>query len=63
VEAHGELRGEKQFGLNHLWTCPQSRGHIKLIEKGHIMKRSQCSLDINWEAPYLLGDWSPPMIT
>jgi hypothetical protein len=52
VEARGELRGEKKFGLNHLWMCPQSLGHMKLIAQGHIVKWSQCSLDRNREAPF-----------
>jgi hypothetical protein len=52
MEARGELWGKKQFGLNHLWTCPQSLGHMKLIAQGHIMKWSQRSLDRNQEAPF-----------
>jgi hypothetical protein len=38
---------------NHLWMCLQSHGHMKLIVQGHIMKWSQCSLDKNWEEPFL----------
>jgi hypothetical protein len=47
VEARGELRGKKQFGLNHLWMHPQSLGHMKLIAQGHIVKWSQRSLEKN----------------
>jgi hypothetical protein len=51
VEAHGELRGEKKFGLNHLWMRSQFLGHMNLIAQGHIVKWSQRSLDRNREAP------------
>jgi hypothetical protein len=40
VEARSELRGEKWVSSNHLWTRPQSRGHMKFITQGHIVKRS-----------------------
>jgi hypothetical protein len=63
VEARGELWGEKLFSINHLWTYLQSCGHMKIIAQGHIMKRSQHSLDRNQEVPFSLGDWSSSVVT
>jgi hypothetical protein len=33
MEARGKLRGKTQFVLNHLWTRPQSCGHMSSSPK------------------------------
>jgi hypothetical protein len=47
---YGVKRG---FFSNCLWTHPKSRGHMKLMAQGHIVKQSKRSLDRNREAPFL----------